>query len=495
MRTSRYWEGGSMRLEAVTAELRPRSDWEAVDLGLALVRRDFWGLGLVWCWGMLPLLPLAFVLLPDHPFWFCFAFWWWVPVASRLVLFQLSRRLFGDRPSRREVLRELPRAIGRRFFYRMLWARFSPWRPLTMPVEDLEGLKGKEYKERCRVLMRRGDSSVMMLAMWRLFLTFWMAVSIFFTVSLFIPDGAGEGWTEFMSLWFEGDGGTPPLSLAITLVGSMCVSIALVDLFSTGAGFGVYVNHRTWIEGWDVELAFRRLGNRLEGVAGLLVVGLLGLLMVPGQAEESGPVIERVLAHEDFEVHTETLKTPKWDWLERFNWGGSSGSGGGSGAPGLIEALGILLKVGLIGGLLVLLVWLIYRYRHVFQGRGRQDGGLRKAQAKVVMGMAVAPESLPEDVSDAALRLWREGRCHEAMSLLYRGSISWMINRAGVEIAESDTESDCLDRARRAEAGHLQYFGGLTEHWMKLAYAREEPEDAVVEELCGRWPFSERRPG
>ena len=27
-----------MRLEDVTAELRPRSDWEAVDLGLALAR-------------------------------------------------------------------------------------------------------------------------------------------------------------------------------------------------------------------------------------------------------------------------------------------------------------------------------------------------------------------------------------------------------------------------------------------------------------------------
>lgn len=157
-----------------------------------------------------------------------------------------------------------------------------------------------------------------------------------------------------------------------------------------------------------------------------------------------------------------------------------------------MEVLAVLLKVGLIGGVIGLLVWLIYRYRHVFQPRGGDGGRIKKPQAKVVMGMAVGPESLPEDVSDAALRMWREGRRHEAMSLLYRGSISWMINRGGVEIAESDTESDCLTRARRADAGHLEYFDGLTRHWMSLAYARKEPDDEVVESLCGRWPFSER---
>ena len=37
-----------MRLDTVTAEIRPRSDWEAVDLGLALVRRDFWRCFAVW---------------------------------------------------------------------------------------------------------------------------------------------------------------------------------------------------------------------------------------------------------------------------------------------------------------------------------------------------------------------------------------------------------------------------------------------------------------
>ncbi|MEM9236800.1 MAG: DUF4129 domain-containing protein [Verrucomicrobiota bacterium] len=481
-----------MKLEAVTAELRPRSDWESVDLGLALARRDFWALASIWCFGMLPVLPFGFWLLPEHPFWFCILFWWWVPVASRLVLFRMSRRLFGDHPKWKDIFREFPKAVTRRFFYRMLWARFSPWRPLTMPVEDLEGLRGKDYSTRCKVLMRRGDSSVIMLGMWRLFLTFWVAVAVFFTAALFVPEGAGEGWWETMRLWWEQEAVEPPTSLSMAVVASLCISMCLVDLFSIGAGFGIYVNHRTWVEGWDVEIAFRRMANRLQGVVGVIVAGLCLILSPTLRADEAEVVIDQVLAHEDFEIHKETIKTPKtWDWLENlFDWE-SSGSGVGSG----FEVLVGMVKIALIVGLIALLGWLIYRYRHVFQRSGSGGGRAARKQATVVMGMAVAPESLPEDVSDTALRLWREGHRHEAMSLLYRGAISWMINRGGVEIAESDTESDCLNRARSAGVHHVDYFDGLTRQWMMLAYAREEPGDGEVEQLCGSWPFSERRTG
>ncbi|RYD64289.1 MAG: DUF4129 domain-containing protein, partial [Verrucomicrobiaceae bacterium] len=51
----------------MTAELRPRSDWEAVDLGMALTRRDFWRLLGCWWLGMLPALVLSLVFLRDQP--------------------------------------------------------------------------------------------------------------------------------------------------------------------------------------------------------------------------------------------------------------------------------------------------------------------------------------------------------------------------------------------------------------------------------------------
>jgi hypothetical protein len=39
----------------------------------------------------------------------------------------------------------------------------------------------------------------------------------------------------------------------------------LLEAFYIGAGFGLYLNRRTQLEAWDVELAFRRLRERLGG--------------------------------------------------------------------------------------------------------------------------------------------------------------------------------------------------------------------------------------
>ncbi|MBK1827750.1 hypothetical protein JIN81_12025 [Haloferula rosea] len=481
-----------MRLESVTAELRPRSEWESVDLGLALVRRDFAKLSAAWWIGMLPVLLIALPLLRDHPFWFSLLFWWWIPVSSRLTLFKLSRILFGEDPKMKHLWKELPKAIGRRFFFRMIWARASPWRPLTMPVEDLEGLKGKDYSARCRILLRRGDSSVIMLAMWRLFLTFWLALALFFTGMLFLPQNAQAEWGEAMSLWWEVEGLVPPLGLSVAIMLSLCVSMWLVDMFSVGAGFGIYINHRTWIEGWDVELAFRRMANRLQGMAGAILVGVIGWMVTPAQAEESESkvVIEEVLAHEDFEIHTETIKEPepwRWEWLEKL-FGGGVGSAGGTG----MDALAALLKFLVIGGLIGLVAWLIWKYRHLFAGRGGTRAPKAQARAKVVMGMEVTEESLPDDVAVAAMEAWRSGRRQEAMSLLYRGAISWMIGKGGVEIAESDTENDCLGRVKTSQVLHQEYFGSLTTEWIRLAYARQIPSDETIESLCRNWPFRER---
>ncbi len=474
-----------MRLEGVTAELRPRSDWEAVDLGLALVRRDFWRLFASWWLGMLPVIALSPFLLRDYPMLLVLLCWWWMPVGSRLVLFVLSRRLFGELPRWKEIIRELPRACVRRFGFRMLWARFSPWRPLTMAVEDLEGLRGKEYVQRVRLLLRRGDATVVMLALWRAALTGWLALSVFFTAMMFLPSGQSEEWKALVDAWNDDSWGEIPAAVGWLGLVSLLLSMSLVDVFATGAGFGIYVNHRTWIEGWDVELAFRRLGNRLRGAGTALLALLLVFGMTPAaEAEvEAGPkeTIEQVKAHENFTVHSveERVRTPSsWSWGD-VSW-----------LAGIAQALMWLI----LGAFVAFIVWLIWRYRHLLRGSGGVAAKrVPPPQARVVMGMEVAPESLPPDIPAAAMELWRVGRRQEAMSLLYRGTISRLIATGGVEIAESDTESDCLRRVAAEAAAHAGYFSGLTETWMRLAYGRSAPPDEAMQELCASWPFAEGR--
>jgi hypothetical protein len=108
--------------------------------------------------------------------------------------------------------------------------------------------------------------------------------------------------------------------------------------------------------------------------------------------------------------------------------------------------------------------------------------------------MEVSPETLPADIPAAALALWRQGRHREALGLLYRGAISRVIETARVDIRESDTEGDCLRRVEQAGAtAQPDYFRGITGAWMRLAYARLDPDEVEIEALCRQWPFAERR--
>jgi hypothetical protein len=93
------------------------------------------------------------------------------------------------------------------------------------------------------------------------------------------------------------------------LMACIMVACSLMDVFITGAGFGLYVNSRTWIEGWDIELAFKRMANRLKNTT-LIVLGLLCLCGAPEvrAQEEDEPLSARemigeVKSHEDFTIH------------------------------------------------------------------------------------------------------------------------------------------------------------------------------------------------
>ncbi len=478
-----------MRLDEVTAEIRPRSDWEAVDLGFAMVRRDFWRCFTTWWLALAVPTVIAAFLLWDYPLLFLMLFWWWKPAGSRMVLFEISRRLFGEKPSWRSMWRELPRAWTRRFFYRFMWARLSPWLPVTLAVEDLEGLRGKTYKQRSSQIVRRGEGVVMWIYFASEMVAAWIALAILALVLMLIPDGQDGAWQLALDTWNPDEPFDVPQLIMRTMCACTVLAISLTDLFVTGAGFGIYINNRTWIEGWDVELAFKRLAQRLTKVAVVLValvsIGIIGT----ARAQEPKPpadVIKEVKANPDFKVHTVTERVPKKKttsssmpaWLANFG-----------------QILALVFQICAVVLLLGLLGWVIWRYRHVFKIHGAIDEGDRFIpSARVVMGMEVSSVSLPDDVPTAAWSLWQEGRHQEALALLYRGSISRVMEIARVEILESDTEGDCLRRVQSAGAvAHPDYFRGITGAWIRLAYAGVSPADAEVHALCQQWPFGERR--
>ena len=474
-----------MRLDTVTAEIRPRSDWEAVDLGFAMVRRSFWRCITVWWLALGIPTAIAAVLLWEHPMFLLVLFWWAKPAGSRLVLFELSRRLFGEEPLWRAVWREIPRAWTRRFFHRFLWARFSPWLPVTLAVEDLEGLRGKAYKQRCGQVVRRGEGVVM----WLYFLSdaaaVWLGLGILGLVMMLVPDGQDTAWQQAVESWDPNSAMELPLLITRTVVTCVMAAMSLTDVFVIGAGFGLYINNRTWIEGWDVELAFKRLAQRLGKVAMVLLAFLtIGLSADAAEPKPPSEVIREVKADKVFEVHTVTERIPKPKAVSS------------SALP--TDVIAILMQIFSICAVVLLLGflgWMIWKNRHVFRLRGPAMMTNNIAPpARVVMGMAVSPDTLPTDVPAAAWLLWLQGHHQEALALLYRGSISRVIELGRVEIHESDTEGDCVRRVEQAGAAvHPDYFRGITGMWSRLAYAGVSPADSEVQVFCQQWPFGGRR--
>jgi hypothetical protein len=474
-----------MRLDSVTAEIRPRSDWEAVDLGFAMVRRSFWRCITVWWLAMFIPCAAACLLLWDYPMLILIVFWWLKPAGSRMVLFELSRRLFGEEPRWRAVWSELPRAWWRRFFYRFIWARFSPWLPVTLAVEDLEKLRGKAYRQRCGQVVRRGEGAVMGIYFISDIAAAWLGLSLLVLILMFIPEGQDGAWQQALESWDpENPFEIPPL-ITRMVVGCVMVAMSLTDVFVTGAGFGVYINNRTWIEGWDVELAFKRLAQRMARVALVLVSFFMISTKAPAQDQASqspSQVIEEVKSDEAFKVHTVTVKVPKAkpSKSSRLNmpteW-----------VMGLLQ----VFATSVIALLLGFIAWVIWKNRHVFWLRTSGIEMKRKApSARVVMGMEVSPDTLPQDVPTAAWALWQQGRQQEALGLLYRGAISRVMESGQVEIHESDTEGDCMRRVEAAGAAVFpDYFRGITRSWSRLAYAGMAPSDSELETLCQQWPF------
>ncbi len=475
-----------MRLEDVSAELRPRGPWESVDLGFAMTRRHF--PHLLAAWG-LTVVPLWLVLLATThwvPLWLVLlVIWWMKPIYDRVPLFILSRSLFGDTPKLRDVLRAWPGMIFRRFVPLMLlrvpWVIVSPafsWaRSFLLPLVDLEGQKGRGFKERQKVLLQSagGTTAALMVlcGVYEVFLVFGLLTLGGQMIAN--PAGAFQLGEAFMDTAFRH--GQMPAWLVWSLIAGYLCSMTLVELFYVGAGFGLYINCRTLLEGWDVEIAFRRLARRLAQTA-VAIVAICCLPATGAADDESADAIKQVLAHEDFKVHT----VETWQAVPEGDYKGPRESG-------LLAKFGNLLFYTVIIAAVALIAWLVWKNRHIFQ---RTPSATAKAKTpRTVMGMDVSPDSLPADIIAAARLRWQEGDARGALSLLYRGSLVWLIHSARLPVRESDTEGDCVRHARALpEASPRNYFEALTCGWVLVAYAGRVPAGEEIEHLLTAWPFA-----
>jgi hypothetical protein len=513
-----------VQLDRLTVALRPRNPWEAMDLGMAMARAHWTRIIVPWLVCFVPVVLLVSVILQSYSWVAPLVVWWLKPMFDRIPLFMLSRAAFGEVPRTREVVKSLLPVWRRHLLRDLTIGRFNPARSFDMPVRDLEGLRGKPRRERLKTLHRRTRSSAVWLTVACIHFEMAVSFSLAGLVYLFIPEGASSD--GFLQAYVADDAS---FWMQVLQNAAYYVAMTLIEPFYVAAGFALYLNRRTVLEGWDIEIAFRHLAQRVQRQAGAaarslasLVAGVLALVLAahPGEvraaAPEAAPAavetvaaeegsegtaaggrfsaaeqrarIAEVMTHKDLQTkRTETnwkYTGPKaerkesdssdWSWLKKLVQRLSS-------VAGVVEvALWTLLALAIIWAISKRRVWAKRWVRHAARAT--------PAGRETIFGLDIEPESLPADVEAEAWRLWQAGEPRAALSLLYRATLSHLVTQENLELGPQATEEDCLRLCRKRVAPEVGAFmTRLTLAWQRIAYAAQPIAHETARELCADW--------
>jgi hypothetical protein len=510
-----------MDLDNLGVELRRRNGFESLDLGLAMLQAWRGPVVRAWLATYWPLALVASALLWEHPSLAALVVWWTKPAFDRVLLHVYAAAMFGAPPSTRETLRALPRLLLRTHLLSGLTiGRLSMARSLYLPVAQLEGQGGRAGRARRRVLGARGYGY----AAWLTFfcanlVTIWTFGGLLVLVALLpIESLHAFSWQDLFAY--------DPQFLGVSHAVNAVVFLAdtLIEPYFVAAGFSLYLNRRSELEGWDIEVAFRRMTRRratppIGSAAGALVAMLvvactLGVLPVPAEAARAGPpavdapplaptgplpypqgAVKRELAH--------VLDDPVFGRKEtRTRWVLRPTDEPGR-RPGWLDALGkriarfmdAVARAGrvvvwiLAAAALGLAIYLVIRHRERWLRRSPE-----REVPQSLFGLDVRPQSLPADIAAAARAALLAGDAAGALGLLYRGALSALVNFAAVDFRAGDTERDCWRRATpalRDDGG--RYFRALLDAWLRTAYAHRPPSPAELARLCDEWSRHFRR--
>lgn len=247
-----------MQLADLRLAVRPRTPYEAADLGVRLAQCEA---RLLWQTWLLVSLPVALLALGLSLYlrsgWPSLLLWWLKPLYDHALLLLLSRRVFGATPSRRELLRLLAGSARQGLLGALTWRRLSMSRAYLLPVWLLEQLPARERRPRLALLRLQYTGKARWLHAVLLHFEAFLSVAALSLLFWFAPENqAGDLWGL---LGHE----TSYFTLTITLV-AYYAAMSVVEPFYVAAGFTLYLNRRTELEAWDLELAFRHLRERLD---------------------------------------------------------------------------------------------------------------------------------------------------------------------------------------------------------------------------------------
>ena len=504
-----------MRLSDATVVIRPRTTWEAMDLGVLLNQRHRRLLMISWAIVTLPIFALLSLVFWDSPSLAVFIFWWLKPAFERLPLYILSKVMFGETPTLKQALRQWPRLLKPQLLASLTWRRLSLSRSFLMPVVQLEGLSGHARQQRLRVLLQRNAGAARWLTIIGVHLetALWIGLMVLFY--MFLPQQVELDWSWQTLI----TAATQDWRWLEHLTNAFYVLVLIVwEPIYVACGFSLYLNRRTVLEAWDIELVFRRLRQRLSTTALTLLLAAILLLPNTQNVWADEPVITpdspRLLDQPlTSQASRDSIKTlldqPPFknkETVTRYRFGEDKPDAKTADDDKVPEWLRALLKMldhqrfGALATFIEVTLWgtligaaglLIWRYRDWLQAFVSRRPALQRKAARPLpqhaFGLDLNRETLPADIAASAESLWSVNP-REALGLLYRALLSHLLHDCNMALKPADTEGEVLERVEQLQQPALLDFSKkLTGHWQNMAYGHRLPPAHVQQELCDGW--------
>ena len=491
--------------------MRRRSVWEAVDSGVLLWRKNF-------------LFFIPFFVIPVLVFAFClrlilaninsgnlvylsYAFIWWLkPLFERPVLHVLSKSFFTAQEARGQIKfrRGLLETIFRSLLGDLSWRRFSPGRAALTPIRVLERAGGRHFRQRKQALAAGGVSFCTLTSAFGFILELMLLAGevIFFVMitQIFFP-------TAFSYL----SGNLH--NIEVFIFAAFCLNYILVGSLYVCMGFGLYINSRVEVEGWDLQLLFQKFAgvknseNKVHAKAqrrkeetekknynllpAIIPVFLVCFFMFfstavfaedvpPGQFlpvpdEHSLQTLDEVLSSRDFGGTRESwgirfrheLEAPERD-IDLAPW-----------AEMLRQIFAFLLRfivvIAAAAFLIFVFYWLRKHRRGLFNRNGRSQD-FAKSYAHPLLS-AESPESL----FDKSEMFFQKGLLREAWAACLSGCLGAYNKYHSVSFPIEATEYGCLALVNKELSNNGRDFEELVKNWVNFAYGERPPNEGAFE--------------
>ena len=240
-----------MRVDSIALRLRSRSNMEAADLGIRLCQSAARSVYSSYLSVAVPVFALFLATYEVSDWAATFGIWMLKPWVDRTILFALSRAAFGQRTTPSDVWRAQRDVWWRQLLSTFTMRRLSPWRSVTQPVYQLEGLRGAALRKRV-VQIRRGQtgSGMLLTGVFNL-----VELALMISVISLVVWLAPKGYEPDFDLLFTSGHAT---STGLVIAASYAAVVLFLEPFYVAGGFALYLNRRAELEAWDIEQEFRR---------------------------------------------------------------------------------------------------------------------------------------------------------------------------------------------------------------------------------------------